>query len=289
MAEKFKNRGSRAPPVPLRSEAMIVLDPPEPSPSRRVYDRSWSPSYWRGSLDEIMGAARAALEEIKRQHPNDQIAESVHLDFVDDSEQNLGSLDGLQDALPTIDIAEVKGFWIGFSVLGDETASATIKKSVGELGVSAKGSEAFASGMVATIKSRLVGGAEAGEQAASVPLRLIDWLLLALIPAVFIGVQIFCYQQFTQNDIFGFILLGTVVAFIPAMIAGFVIPEGKENKLPPRFALVPEGEQFPDEGEARTGPVWTAKAWFEKHPAVALLLVLVIGALLGRAADMIEF
>lgn len=261
---------------------MIVVDPPEPSPSPRVYERGWSPTYWRGSLDEIVGAAQAALEEIKRQHPDEEaIGESVHLDFADKSKQDLGSLAGLRDALPNIDIKEVQGFWISFTVLGKVTASVRIKASESQIDVNASGSEAFAAGMVATLKSRLAGGAEAGEQAASVPMRVVDWVLLGLIPVAFIGAQVFCYAQFSHDDPVWFLFLGLVAALIPGMIAGFVVPDALESRRPPGFVVVPEGKQFRDEGEAGEGPVWRAKAWFDRHPLVKFVLTLIIGGLIG--------
>lgn len=266
----------------------IVIDPPEPSPSPRVYDRGWHPSYWRGSLDEILGAARAALDEIKRQHSEELIFENVHLDFADESMQDLGSLKGLEDVISTVKISEVMGLGIHISAQGNAIASVRIAASSLGLNVSAKGTETFASGMVATVKSRLAGGAEAGEHAARVPLRFIDWFLLALIPAALVGVFVF-YTSLKYHDLIGFFLLGVIVPLVPAWLAYFVIDSGQDKRSPPRFALVPEGQQFPDEGDEKTGPIWTAKAWFEEHPAVALMSVLVIGALLGRVADLIKF
>jgi len=266
---------------------VIVVDPLEPSPSPRVYKREWSPSYWRGSLDEIVGAARAALDEIERQHPDEMLDENVSLNFDDESTQDFGSLDGLKGAASTVGITNVAGLWIGFTV--DVNTSARITAGSSGLSVSAEGSEAFASGMVATLKSRLAGGAEAGDQAARIPLRFIDWLLLALIPVAFVGSQIFLYADSKYDDTLGFLFMGIFVTFIPASISFWVISEGQDKRKPPPFVLVPEGEQFPDEGERRTGPVWRAKAWFDKHPAVALMLVLVVGALLGRAAELLKF
>jgi hypothetical protein len=270
-----------------RLDCVIVVDPPEPSPSPRVYKRGWSPSYWRGSLDEVVGAARAALDEIKRQRPDEMFEENVSLDFDDASTQDFGSLDGLQEAVSTVDIADVTGLRIGFPV--DVNTSVQIRAGSFALSVKAEGSEAFASGMVATLKSRLAGGAEAGDQAAQIPLRFIDWFLLSLIPVTFVGSQILLYAISKYDDTVWFLFMGSFVAFIPALIAGTVISEGRDKRKPPAFVLVAEGEQFPDEGEKRTGPVWRAKEWFERHPAVALLSVLVIGALLGRAAELLKF
>jgi hypothetical protein len=275
-----------------RLDCVIVVDPPEPSPSEpspspRVYKREWSPSYWRGSLDEVVGAARAALDEIKRQRPGEMFEENISLDFDDASTQDFGSLDGLQEAVSTVDIADVTGLRIGFPV--DVNTSVQIWASSFGLSVKAEGSEAFASGMVATLKSRLAGGAEAGDQAARIPLRFIDWFLLGLIPVAFFGSQFFLYSTSEHDDKLWFLFMGIAAAMIPAFIAGGVFFDGMENRLPPSFVLVAEGEQFPDEGEERTGPVWRAKAWFEKHPVVALMLVLIVGALLGRAAELLKF
>lgn len=266
---------------------MIVVDPPEPSPSPRVYKREWSPSYWRGSLDEIVGAARAALDEIKRQHPDEMFEENVSLDFDDESTQDFGSLDGLQEAVSAIDITDVTGLWIGFPV--DVNTSVRIRAGSSGLGVSAEGSEAFASGMVATLKSRLAGGAEAGDQAAQIPLRFIERFFLALVPVTFIGSQIFFYASSKHDEPAWFLFFGFFISLIPALIGFGLIADSHDDRLPPRFVLVSEGEQFPDEGEKRTGPIWKAKAWFEKHPAVSLTLVLVVGALLGRAAELLKF
>lgn len=213
--------------------------------------------------------------------------ENVSLDFDDASTQDFGSLDGLQEAVSTVDIADVTGLRIGFPV--DVNTSVQIRAGSFALSVKAEGSEAFASGMVATLKSRLAGGAEAGDQAAQIPLRFIDWFLLSLIPVTFVGSQILLYAISKYDDTVWFLFMGSFVAFIPALIAGTVISEGRDKRKPPAFVLVAEGEQFPDEGEKRTGPVWRAKEWFERHPAVALLSVLVIGALLGRAAELLKF
>jgi hypothetical protein len=238
-------------------------------------------------LDEIVSAARAMLDEFKRQHP-DEAGEVVNLDFADESQQDLGSLDNLENALPTIELGEVAGLWIGVSTGLAEFAARIVVGPHG-LCANAEGSEAFASGMVAILKSRLAGGAEAGEQAAAVPLRFIDWLLLALIPASFIGSQVLLYSQFGHDDTLWFLFMGLLIAMPAALIFGFVFTDGQDKRSPPRFVLVPEGEQFSDEGELRTGPVWTAKAWFERHPLVAVATLLAVGALLGRAADLIKF
>jgi hypothetical protein len=214
------------------------------------------------------------------------VEEGGKVEFIDGSEQAFDSLAALR-ALTTADPGEIEEISIRLRVK-ESSVWITGNRSRG-LSVSADGTQAFASGMVATLKSRLAGGAEAGEQATVVPLRLVDWLLLALIPVLFIGAQVFLYAHFSHDDPVGFALMGLIFAFIPGLIASFSIPEGKEGRRPPPFVLVREGEQFPDEGEPRTGPVWRAKAWFEKHPAVALLSVLVIGAMLGRAAELIKF
>jgi hypothetical protein len=263
----------------------VVIDPPEPSPSPRVYKRGWSPRYWRGSLDEILGAARAAHDEIKRQHPRKEIYERVSLRYGDGSTQDLGSLDALQAAIPAIDIGDVTGLSISTGVFDDTAASIGIASMSYGLDIEARGSEAFAAGMVATVKSRLTGGAEAGERAARVSLRLIDWLCLALVPAAVVAALVF-NASLDHPPWLGFLLL--VLTAGPALLAFSVIESGREKREPAGFVLVHEGEQFADAGDARTGPIWTLKAWFEKHPAVALLSVLVIGALLGRAADLIK-
>ena len=75
--------------------------------------------------------------------------------FADESQQDLGSLDGLE--MPsTIEISEVAGLWIGVSTGSAEFAARIVVGST-QSQANAEGSEAFASGMVAILKSRLGG------------------------------------------------------------------------------------------------------------------------------------
>lgn len=259
----------------------------------RVYERDWQASPWRGSLEELVSAAQAAVDEMIRQAGElteqelamGAVLEHGSIDFADGSKQAFDSLSKLME-LTSIDPSEFEEISI---ILRVRTSKVSLRGGFGGLSVSAEGSEAFAAGIVATLKSRLAGGAEAGRQAAVVPLRLIDWFLLALAPIVFVGVQIYLYGYFDSDDAVGNAFMGFLIAGVPAAVASFVIPDGKDKRRPSPFALVREGAQFPDEDERQTGPVWRAKAWFDKHPALALVLVLLIGALLGRAADLIQF
>lgn len=257
-----------------------------------MYSREWSPPFWRGSLDEAVAAGRAALDELGRQNPEGEIRQSVSLGYADGSTQEFGFVDTLQESASTIDPGEVTAVSIHVEATawGKPTASAQIEaKAKDGLSVKAEGTETFASGMVATLKSRLGGGADAGEQAAEVPLRFIDWLFFALIPVAFVGMLVFEDQQFEYQDTASAIAFALFVSLIPTIIALAVFGLGQISRSPLRFVLVAEGEQFPDEGERRTGPIWRAKAWFEKHPLVAVVTLLVIGALLGRAAELLKF
>jgi hypothetical protein len=269
----------------------IAADPPEQDSPTRVYSRGWSPQFWRGSLNEVIAAGRAVLDELARQNPEGVIEQNVSLSYADGSTQDFGIVDALRGAAPAIDPGEVTGLSISVEekAWGRPTALAEIDANA-QVGirVKAEGTEPFASGMVATLKSRLSGGADAGERAAKQPMRFVEVLLLAMIPLAFVCALIFEDQQFAYQDTPSAIVLAVLAAFIPAVLAFGAFTLRELDRKPIRFILVPEGEQFPDEGERKTGPVWRAKAWFEKHPLIAIATLLVIGALLGRVADLIE-
>lgn len=195
----------------------------------------------------------------------------------------------MQEAAPSIAPTEISGLSIRVEVKdrGVATASAEISASVGSgLRVKAKGTETFASGMVATLKSRLAGGSEAGEKASDVPFRPIDIIVLVLVA---LGPAAVFLWRLDSEDLTKALSYGAVALILVLGVAVFVVGGYQSENKPPPFVLVPEGEQFPDEGEDRTGPVWSAKAWFDRHPALRFSSVLVTGVVLGRAAELIKF
>ncbi|HEY5941888.1 MAG TPA: hypothetical protein VIT89_03400 [Solirubrobacterales bacterium] len=255
---------------------MIVLDPPERGP--RVYKREWKASAWRGSLDEIVGAVQAAVDEIHRQGIQ-YVSEVSILEYKDGSSETINSLDALREMVGNADPAEVKNLSVR---LAGGTPSVLLRGTADKgLSVTAEGSEAFAAGMVATFKSRLAGGAEAGEMMVLVPIRPFEWFLLALSPVLFVGALVFLFVQSRDDDVVFFLLMAGLVGGAPLFVGFGAIADNNRTSNPVRFVLVPEGDQFPDEGEAKDGPVWRAKDWFERHPFIKLVLTLLVGGLIG--------
>jgi len=255
---------------------MIVLDPPERGP--RVYKREWKASAWRGSLDEIVGAVQAAVDEIHRQGTQ-HVGETSILEYKDGSSETINSLDALREAVENVDPAEVKNLTVR---LAGGTPSVLLRGTADKgLSVTAEGSEAFAAGMVATLKSRLAGGAEAGGMMVLVPIRPFEWFLLALSPVLFVAALVFFFVDFKEDDIVFFLLMAGLAGGMPLFFAFGLIADNYRNSDPIRFVLVPEGDQFPDEGEAKDGPVWRTKAWFDRHPLVKFVLTLLVGGLIG--------
>ncbi len=255
---------------------MIVLDPPERGP--RVYKREWKVSAWRGSLDEIVGAVQAARDEIHRQGIQ-HVSENSILEYQDGSSETINSLDALRGVAENSDPAEMKNLSIR---LAGGTPSVLLRGTSNRgLSVTAEGSEAFAVGMVAILKSRLAGGAEAGEMMVLVPIRFFEWCLLALSPVLFVATLAFLFVHSKEDDVVFFLLLAGLAGGAPLLVGFGLIADNYRNSDPVRFVLVPEGDQFPDEGEAREGPVWRTKAWFDRHPLVKFVLTLLVGGLVG--------
>jgi hypothetical protein len=214
--------------------------------------------------------------------------QKIELTYADDSEQTFENLESLRDSLPGIKPAEVVDVLMSLGVPKALTIEG--RRSSG-FRVAAAGTEAFAAGVVATLKSRLSGGYDAARQAsaAATRLRLVDWLLLSSIPLLPAGAVFYYLSYIKYSDAMGAILVG-VLGLLPAIVISIpIVFMGLEKRTPPPFALVPEGKQFLDEGERRTGPIWRAKAWFERHPLLGFLAALLTGAVLGRAADLIQF
>jgi hypothetical protein len=255
----------------------------------RVYDRDWRARHWRGSLDEIVSAAKAASEEVSRQESDAAMWDSVGVDFSDSSTQRFDSLSAFEQSLGQIHPAEVASLRISISSrpLGGG-ASCSINGGGHGLRASAEGSEAFASGVVATLKSRLAGGAEAGERNKRVPLRPLDWLICAAGVVATLGVAL--GVALVVNDEQLSTSAGVVAAYVPGFGTWWLFDRSRKNLKRPRpFELVAEGQQFPGDEKRETGPIWTMKSWFEGHPAISVVTLLVAGALLGRAAELIKF
>jgi hypothetical protein len=259
-----------------RLDGMIVLDPPERGP--RVYKREWKTSAWRGSLDEVVSAVQAALDELHR-HGIQNLSETSVVDYKDGSSETINSLDAFREMVENAEPAEVKNLSVR---LAGGTPSVLLRGTADRgLSVTAEGSEAFAAGMVATLKSRLAGGAEAGEMMVLVPIRSFEWFLLALSPVLFVAALIFFFVHFKENDIAFFLLMAGLLGGVPLLIGFGLIADNVRGSNPVRFVLVQEGDQFPDQGETRDGPVWKTKAWFDRHPLVKFVLTLLVGGLIG--------
>lgn len=256
---------------------LVVFDPPEEPP--RVYKREWPASRWRGSMNEILAAAQAAHDEISRLGATG-IIESVKLEFANKSEQLYGSLSAWERAASKIDPAEVRT--VEFSV--DAVDSAVKLRGDPEVGLTvfASGTESFANGLIATLKSRLSGGAEAGEAiAAAVPLPLASRIFYCLAPVSAFAIVLFFYLEFGDIDV-GSILVALLAGSGCLALASSISSDVGERNMPPRFVLVREGDQFPaDDAGARSGPVWRSRAWFDQHPLLKLLGTLLAGGLVG--------
>lgn len=238
---------------------------------------------WRGSPGELAAAARAVQAEIDQiQTTEEDGFQSLVLNFADDSRQDFGTVDEMETAMEGLSPAEVCEF--NFFFCGSGETSVSISGSRRGIEAGASGSLGFASGAVATVKSRLSGGVKAGERAAKVSMGIVDWIFwCAAAIALAAGVGLSMTGAVRE---LGAAILGALVGCIGVGVYAFVVEESHERRKPPPFALVEEGKQFGDEGD-RSGPVWRAKAWFERHPAVGFVLTLILGAALGRAADLI--
>jgi hypothetical protein len=255
---------------------MIVLDPPERGP--RVYKREWKASAWRGSLDEIVGAVQAARDEIYRQGTQ-HVSETSVLEYKDGSSETINSLDALREIAENADPAEVKN--LSIRLAGGNPSVLLLGTAEKGMSVTAEGSEAFAAGMVAILKSRLAGGAEAGEMMVFVRIRPFEWFLLALSPVLFVVALVFFFVHFKEDDIGFFLLMAGLAGLAPLLVGFGLIADNQRRSDPVRFVVVPEGDQFPDEGEERDGPVWRTKAWFDRHPLVKVVTTLLVGGLIG--------
>jgi hypothetical protein len=263
-----------------KSEALV--SPP------RVYKRSWEPHYWRGSVDQAVSAARAAEAEIRRQRPNAEQQQHVSVSYRDGSGQGFESLSAFEMALASISPKEVEGFSITVGADNEPNASVRISgRQPAGLTVTTEGSEAFAAGILATLKSRLAGGAEAGDRAARLPIQPVE-IIVPLVPlGLAVGLYFYLDGQFTYTDTVGVLLLPIFLLLMAWTGIGGWIGFRREGRKPPPLVLVEEGEQFADEGEPGNGPIWRAQRWFDRHPAIRWGGTLLLGALLGALASKI--
>jgi hypothetical protein len=268
---------------------MEVTEHSAESPPPRVYERDWRARHWRGSLDEIVSAAQAARDEVSQQEPDLELWETLSVDFSDESTQRFDSLAAFERNLGQIEPQEVANLRMTFaSRLLGERASCSI--SCGGLGltVSGKGSMDFANEIVGTLKSRLAGGAEAGERNKRLPWRPVDWFICAagviVTLSVALGVALVVDDDQLSSS------AGVLAAYFPGFGAWWLFSRSRRKLKHPRaFELVAEGQQFPANEGHEVGPIWTTKRWFEAHPAISVVTLLVGGALLGRAAELIQF
>lgn len=233
-----------------------------------------------------MSAVQAALEELKP-HISYEPRPKTTFEFRDESHQVVHGIDALRQTAEASDPSEIKNL----SVELDGPPSFTISGSASHgLTVKAEGSHGFAVGLVGMLAFRFAGGKEAAESMAPASVRPVEKFLYALAPVLLVAMYAFSYfVLFNYHDavtLIGDGVLAVLVGLLPVIIA---IGMGEVYLLrvgPPRFVLVKEGEQYPDDSEGRSGPIWTVRDWFKAHPAIAWVvntaMAGVIGAMIGK-------
>jgi hypothetical protein len=261
----------------------FVIEPPSKGP--RLWTRSWEAGRWRGSSGDLIAAADAAREEIVTLGLEIGMIESVEVGYADESDQAFGSLAAWSGDPSLGAPGEIRSVRV---VLDGDTAKVKMEGGPKKgLVVVAEGSETFANGIRATMKSRLSGGADAAAEAVkAVPVSRSQRIavVVALVVSVALGVGFYYYESpevrwATPGILVGVLLFSALL--IP--IYGFGSEE-REKRFPPRFVLVPEGEQFADEPEEDDGPIWKAKRWLDRHPFLKWAGTLALGALAGALA-----
>jgi hypothetical protein len=257
---------------------MIVIDPPEREPRR--YPREWRADRWRGTPAEFVSAVEAALEELKP-HIAYEPRPTATFEFQDESHQVVHGIDALRETAEGSDPSEIKNL----SVELDGPPSFAISGAASDgLTVKAEGSHGFAVGLVGMLAFRLAGGKEAAEKVAPPSIRAREWFFFALAPVVFVGTFLFMYLRYDDMhaifDLLAYAAMGLAAAGIPLTIAGGMNIDNAFRAGPPRFVLVEEGEQVPDES-GRRGPIWATRDWFKSHPAIAFLATVVFSGLVG--------
>jgi hypothetical protein len=107
-----------------------------------------------------------------------------------------------------------------------------------------------------------------------------------LIPvALAVGLYFYLNSRWTYTDTFSVMFLPVFLLFVAWVVIGGWIAFRREARKPSPLVLVAEGEQFADEGEEKDGPIWRAKEWFDRHPAIRWGGTLIIGAILGALAS----
>ena len=254
------------------------------STSTRVYVREWEAPQWRGSLQELVSAARDAREELAQRDSGAAVAQNLTLNYSDGSSQTFTSIEELESSPSPIDIASVVGFAFSF---GEDNPGFSIWGTEWGLRVKAYGSEAFAEGIVGSLKNRLKGGVDAAAQAVSVRPSRSEWGALAL------G-SLAAITLLTVNIIIGDRgdLLGWLGILLPPVLLGGSIPLGWAlfyeefiREEPRGITLVPEGQQFPS---TPSGPSWVIKEWFDGHPAAKWLVSLLVGFAVGVLTNQVS-
>jgi hypothetical protein len=257
--------------------AAIVVDPPERDPRR--YQREWRADRWRGTPDEFVSAVEAGLEELQP-HVSYEPRPMATFEFRDESHQVVHSIDALRETAGASEPSEIKNLSVELN--GPPSFKISGNASTG-LAVTAEGSHGFAVGMVEMLAFRLAEGREAAENVAPPSIRGREWFLVAFAPVLLVGTFLFMYLHFDLHDIWALIgdaLMAIVVGVVPLLIAAFMNIDYDLRSGPPRFVLVQEGEQVPDESDRR-GPIWATRVWFKSHPAIAYLATAVFSGLVG--------
>lgn len=264
--------------------AAFVVDPPEREPRR--YQREWWAETWRGTLDEIIAAVEAALEEVKKQGSAEPRPSATFV-YKDGSRETVNGLDALKEVATQVNPSEVENLSVKLDGPPSFELAGTPR---GGLRVSAEGTHAFAVGMVGMLSFHLAQGEEAGKATAEPSVRPIEWFFIALAPIFFVGFFLALALNFGVDGVedgIAFTVLSLGVSAIPILVMAGIAMEHAFKSGPPRFVLVREGEQ--EQAPTRKGPIWTTKAWFKSHPALAFLATAVVsglvGAVIGKGLD----
>lgn len=264
--------------------AAFVVDPPEREPRR--YQREWQAEAWRGTLDEIIEAVEAALDEVKKQGPAEPRPSATFV-YKDGSRETTNGLDALKEVATQADPSEVENLTVELDGPHSFELAGTPR---GGLRVSAEGTHAFAVGMVGMLSFHLAQGEEAGKATAEPSVRPVEWFFIALAPLFFIGAFLAASLNFgleSVEDGIAFTVIALAVSAVPLLITAAIATEHAFKSGPPRFVLVREGEQ--EQAPTRKGPIWTVIAWFKSHPVLAFLATAVgsgvVGAVIGKGLD----
>lgn len=213
----------------------------------------------------------AARDEVRALASDDGTVQSVDIGYTDDSDQRFANLEAWRDD-PSLEAPDdIKSICIVLNGTAKVTVTGDAEQG---LEIVAEGSETFANGVRATMKARLSGGADAGTKAAAevpLPRWLTIALLIAVFPAVALGLYVHSIETYDPSSLQPLLIAVLGFAICGAPILGIAATK-REERLPPRFQLVEEGDQFPTEKEDRSGPAWSVKGWLERHFVIGIFL-----------------